>query len=84
MRVDMEMFQLDVDAPHARLLLRMKGSNASIKTGALITLGGVLVVLIQTRSKAVFLPCIVLAGFTGGSEWRHGVPRHAPGAMSAC
>ena len=33
-----------VDAPHARLLLRIKGSNASIKTGALITLGGVLVV----------------------------------------
>jgi hypothetical protein len=35
MRVDMEMLQLDVDAPHARLLLRMKGSNASIKTGQL-------------------------------------------------
>ncbi len=25
----------------------------------------------------MFLPCIVLAGFTGGSEWRHGVPHRA-------
>ena len=59
MRVDMEMLQLDVDAPHARLLLRMKGSNASIKTGALITLGGVLVVGAPP-------------GTGGGKEWGGG------------